>query len=216
MPITKEAIAEVLNSLDHTNDAIWTDDGSPLVSEVQRLANDKTITRAQINDALPGFARKIADATANEDEPATGGEPELAPKSTVNTAPGAPFDDRMEPEVNGAGEPLSEDQVRAILTRRIRDAEQALTDARMRTSESRQEERKCEQRLARAHADHQRHYPAITAAENIKQHLESQQRQLRERVTGVGSGGGISQVDQAMQRSNKRGWTRPVHNHAAA
>src|ERR1019366_8202082 len=71
----KEAIKEILQALDHKNDALWTDDGSPLVSEIQRLANDKTITRGQISDASPGFVRKTKDSVTEDVQP--GDEPNL-------------------------------------------------------------------------------------------------------------------------------------------
>lgn len=199
----KEAIAEVLNSLDKSNDTLWTDDGSPLVTEVQRLANDKTITRAQINEAIPGFARKVELSVTDTD-----------PVEGIGNEPGEPeeleaggFDASMEPEVNGKGAALTEDEVRAILSRRIRDAEQALTDARRTTSESRQEELRCEQRLTRAHVDYQRKYPPITAAQNIQDHLAKQGQLAMERA-GL-SLDTRSQIDVSMERSNRRGWTRP-------
>lgn len=201
----KAAIAEVLNSLDVANDTLWTDDGSPLVEEVQRLANDATITRAQINEAIPGFCRVMAEPAEKNTKIETE-QPKIE----------AAFDPKQEPEVNGSGEQLSELEVRAILERRIRDAETALTTARRVTSESRQEELRCEQRLTRAHIDHQRKYPPITAAQNIQDHLRSQQDQLYERVTGQ-SAAGRAQIDITMERRNSRGWsrpTRPVNNAA--
>lgn len=198
----KEAIAEILNSLDKSNDALWTDDGSPMVAEVQHLANDKSITRAQINEAIPGFARlAVTDTDPVEGIGNEPGEPEVE-------AAAGDFDPGIEPEVNGKGVPLTEDEVRAILSRRIRDAEQALTDARRTTSESRQEEIRCEQRLTRAHTDYQRKYPPITAAQNIQDHLAKQGQLAMERA-------GLSldtraQIDVSMERSNRRGWTRPT------
>src|SRR6266704_2800443 len=101
MPTEKAAIAEALQSLDHTDDNLWTDDGSPLVSEIQRLTNDKTITRAQINDAIPGFARKTKDSVAEDEQPGDSGtdfEPEVIVASPLTTAEAedAPLSDEDE------------------------------------------------------------------------------------------------------------------------
>lgn len=203
MTVTNEVVREVLKALDHKNDAIWTDDGSPLVSEVQRLANDKDVTRAQIDASLPGFVRILVEAKEN-DEP-------LSLKTTDTPAPASKdgFDPKVEPEVNGAGTPLTEIEVRAILVRRIRDAEQAVMDAKAAVSAAQTGVIRAEQRLNRAVADCQRKFPPVTAAENIKTHLAANQERLRQSVEGAGYNG-QSQIDQAMQRSNKRGWTRPI------
>jgi hypothetical protein len=124
----------------------------------------------------------------------------------------------MEPEIDGPGEQLSEDEVRAILARRIRDADTNLEDARRATAEARDNERRCEQRTTRARNDFNRRFPPISAAENIQTHLKRQQELLMERVTGEG-GHGRGQLDQAMERRNSRGWSRPsrpVQNTSAA
>lgn len=196
MPFPKEAIKEILEGLDHSKDDLWTDDGSPLVSEIQRLADDKTITRAQINEALPGFTRVVGSPTESDKAP----DPEVEAKDG--------FDASLEPEVNGPGEPLTEEEVRVILVRRIRDAEQGLADARTATSDARQAEHAAERRLNRAIFDHQRKFPPITAAANIKAHLEAQGRLAQERAGILNDG--RSQVDVSMERSNRRGWTRPT------
>lgn len=191
MPTPKEALAEILTAMDTKNDALWTDDGSPLVLEVQRLANDKTVTRAQINDALPGFNREAKKT-------------ELAPASDVQV--GGEDAPETAPEASNI-EALTKEDKRNILQRRVRDAEEALTAQRKVTSESRAEEIRCERRLARAHADQARYFPPVTVADNIKAHLETQGRLAMERA---GLGAGPSQVDLSMQRSNRRGWTRPT------
>ena len=55
MTTPNEAIQEILAKLDLTDDTNWTEDGSPALGVIQKLANDPSITRAQINDANPGF-----------------------------------------------------------------------------------------------------------------------------------------------------------------
>ncbi len=197
MPTSKEAIAEVLKSFDHTTDDIWTDDGAPLVSEVARLTNDKAITRAQINEALPGFARKTSE-TIDENTQAP-----VAKNVTITLPP-------QELEDQGANDPtsqLSTDDIRAILTRRVRDAEQGLVDARNAAASARQAETAAEQRLSRAILNHQRRFPPISVAENIKAHLAAQGRLAMERA-GLAEDG-RSQIDISMDISRRRGFKRP-------
>lgn len=181
MPVTNEVIREVLKSLDHSNDTLWTDDGSPLVGIVQKLTNDSTVTRAQINEAEPGFNRIVTVAVEDEagEDPTEGIGTAPDPSIVVAAAPAKP------PEDNGfTGEEPSEEQIRLVLIRRIQDAETAIMEAKAAVSKAQNDVVRAEQRLGRAHLDHQRKFPPITAAANIKQHLERQQEILRERVTG--------------------------------
>lgn len=169
----KEAIAEILQNLDNTKDELWTDDGSPLVSEIQRLANDKTITRAQINEAMPGFARKTA---SNE----TG----VAPVETAKNTTIAPASE-VQAEDDGFLTPEEEhEKIRGIAQQRVRDAELALSEAKAHTTEAYRAEKQAEQRLTRALQQYSAKFPPMTEAANIKQHLARQQEVLRERITG--------------------------------
>lgn len=195
---SKTEILEALQKLDPTDDTHWTDDGAPRMDALQNLTDDKTLTRAQVNDAAPQFSR-----------PKAGEEPGVAPPiQAASEGNNGLFDDGMDPEVDGPGEQLTEDQVRAILARRIRDSEAALQASRAATNEARAEERRAEQRVTRATADFQRRFPPISQAENIKQHLASQQQRLMDEVAYRGDNG-RGQLDIAMQRRNSRGWSRP-------
>jgi hypothetical protein len=191
----KEAIKEILQALDHKNDALWTDDGSPLVSEIQRLANDKTITRGQISDASPGFVRKTKDSVTEDVQP--GDEPNLfddAPGGggvvvveAKNTTIGPVSEVQTEDDgFEGDFETEEEEReyIKAIAQQRVRDAELALTDAKTHTAEAYRAERQAEQRLTRALQQYSAKFPPMSAAENIKQHHARQQELLRERVTG--------------------------------
>jgi|ERR1017187_7172269 hypothetical protein len=188
----KAAIKEILEALDHKNDALWTDDGSPLVSEIQRLANDKTITRGQISDASPGFVRKTKDSVTEDVQP--GDEPNLfddAPggggvvveaKNTTIIGPG-PLDVQTEDD-GFETEEEERERIKVIAKQRVSDAELALTDAKTHTAEAYRAERQAEQRLTRALQQYSAKFPPMSAAENIKQHHARQQELLRERVTG--------------------------------
>jgi hypothetical protein len=182
----KEALAQVLKSLDQTNDALWTDDGSPLVSEVQRLANDKTITRAPINDAIPGFARKTKNFVEEPVEPNEAGFDTVEAKNTTIASDLAQPDVVLDDDDDYADlTPAQEhESIRAIAKQRITDAEEALTDAKTRTVDAYRAERKAEQRLTRAIEVFNAKFPPISAAQNIQMHLAAQQRRLMEQVTG--------------------------------
>jgi hypothetical protein len=176
----KQAIKEILDSLDHTNDAHWTDDGSPLVSEVQRLANDKTITRSQINEALPGFARKTSDSVTEEVQPDDEVEA-LAADPIIEPTPEVQAGD----EGNGG---LSEDEeherLRQIAYQRVQEAEKAISEAKDAVSVAHANVVRAEQRHTRALSLFSSKYPPLSVAENIQRHIKSQQEVLRERVTG--------------------------------
>lgn len=198
----KEALVEILNSLDHTKDDLWTDDGSPMVAEIQRIANDKTITRAQINDALPGFARKTTESI---EEPAdeqddfgdpVGIVPDIDP---VTGAVRSPFDkaemDTIRERVHAlTTQPVPDEELspeadferlRLIAKGRVEAAETAVTDAKAAVAEAQRGVTAAESRLTRALQLYASKYPPISAAANIKQHLARQQEILRERITGT-------------------------------
>ena len=176
----KEAIKQILEGLDHGNDALWTDDGSPLVTEIQRLANDKTVTRAQINEALPGFARKTTDSVTEDVQP----EDEALGDETggIGTEPLAAS------EVQDGDVELSPEQdherLRQIALQRVHDAERAISTAKDAVSDAQRAVVQAEQRHTRALVLFSSKYPPLSSAENIKQHLARQQEVLRERVTG--------------------------------
>lgn len=183
MPTPKQAIAEALQSLDHKNDTIWTDDGAPLVSEIQRITNDKTITRAQINEALPGFARKASDSVTEDVQPddealgdETGGiEPEVAIDPTSDEQAD---DVELTPEQEQA-------RLRAIAFKRVQEAEKAVYDAKDNVSKANAAVVQAEARHTRALQLFSAKYPPLTSAANIKQHLARQQEIQRERVEGA-------------------------------
>jgi hypothetical protein len=180
----KEALKQVLKSLDQANDALWTDDGSPLISEVQRLANDKTITRVQINDAIPGFARKPTKGFVEEPPDETGDEISLDPLVAAQVDPNpAPVQDEEDDDIFSSAE---REDVKAIAQRRVLEAELALTEAKARTVEAYRAERAAELRFTKTKNLYNTKFPPMSAAENIKQHIARQQEVLRDRVLNAG------------------------------
>jgi hypothetical protein len=216
MPTEKETIAQVVKSLDPDDATLWTDDGSPIVEVVQKLCNDTDLTRANINEALPSYDRKAAAfAKGGAFKPPAGAkglfakeEPKLS-TDTIVTADILP--PNPEPRRQG-GVHLEDEEARQILKDRVARAEEAVIDAKRETSEAKGREVQAEQRLTRAMNDLQRKYPPISAAANIKAHLEAQGRLAMERA---GLTGFSSQVDTAMSIMKRRGFarpTRPVQN----
>lgn len=215
MAVTDEVIREILKSIDVTDDKLWTEEGTPLVGVVQSRAGDKSITRSQIDAALPGFTRVVRDETA--EEPAGETVQNIGVTDTkplVETSVVAGFDPKVEPEVNGPGEAFTPEMTRAVLTRRINDAQDNLNAKRAAVAAAQDEAVKAEHRLSRAVADCQRAFPAITAAENIKAHLAAHQKAAYDAKHGEGAWQ-TSQLDQALKLSNTRGWTRPVRRDVA-
>lgn len=191
MPATKEVIAEALKTIDPTNDALWTEDGAPLIAEVQRITGDDTVTREQINDALPGFARTVKNAADDLSDETTPGATQPAAKSPTVVSD------------------LTVGDTRNILDRRIIAANLALDEARRDLYAAQQKVTQCEQRLQRAHQDHQRKFPPVTASDAIKAHIEAGQRRRTEAALAAERPQGPSQIDIAMGRSGKRGESRP-------
>jgi hypothetical protein len=185
----KAKILEAIKLLDHTNDEQWTDDGLPRTDVIRTLADDASIKRIDINEASPGFAR-IKEAVK-------GAPPVVAAALT----PAADID------LDSIHEEFSDDRKRAILNRRIAEAEANLEAARVALTEARAEEIACVKRVDRAKLDSARVFPPLTAAANIKQHLAAQQQRLIDAASG--NDAGRNQLDQAMAVRNRAGWGRP-------
>ncbi len=170
MPTPKAAISEALLQLDTKDDTLWTDDGSPQVAAVQHLCNDDKITRAQINDAAPGFVRKMVSIDENTQQPVaavlgdeTGGKPLID----------------EEDDMFSEGE-----QPREILARHVREAELDIQTAKAALSEAHRAVVNAERKHAKKLMLYNSKFPPITAAQNIKDHLARQQEILFEKVTG--------------------------------
>ena len=205
-----QKITDALKMLDHTNADHWTDDGLPRTSVVQKLAGDATIKRGDIQAAAPNFTRtKPTDAEGVALTPGSGGGGIKEGNGGIDLAPIEP----IAPEVSATadvtesateGRELTEGEVQAILTQRVRDADQALVDAVANVSEAQRIVRETQKLCNAARAELQSAFPPITAAENIKQHLARQQDRL------LAARGYPVRIDQAMAVGNSRGWSRPT------
>lgn len=194
MDTTKIKLA--LQQLDHADDSHWTADHLPRTGVVQRLANDTTISRTDINEALPGFVRKVGDEM--------GDPPEQTGDNVPAVADAAPVEPIVEAE--GDGELMTQEEVEAILDQNIRDAEATLQQSQRDIVTARKAEDVARKALAEAHKDKLTKFPPLTPAENIQLYLRSE---LEKRAAAAGVT--LPPIDQAFSRANTRGWRRPVH-----
>jgi len=215
--VTKDQLVAALNKLDPKDDQHWTDDGMPRVDVLRALTENQTLTRTQINTLVPGFNRpsdKPVDAEADAVAAAallTQGTPgEHAEDADLqNLRTSDDFNPAEEPEVNGEGAPLTEEQVKAILVRRCDQAEEAIVEAQANIRRANDALVEAQKRATRHKIELNRRFPPLTAEANIKAHLASHAKLLEATVAQNGENG-MAQIDIAMGRSNRRGWTRPV------
>lgn len=215
--VTKDELVLALNKLDRNDDQHWTDDGMPRVDVLRALTGNQTLNRTQINTLVPGFNRTPVDAEA--DAVAAAAALVASPQGTpgthaedddlLNLRTSEDFNPAEEPEINGAGVPLTEIEVKAILVRRVDDAEAGIVEAQAGIRRANDALVEAQKKATRHKIELNRRFPPLSAEENIKQHLASHGAILEASVAAQGDSG-MSQLDIAMGRSNRRGWTRPV------
>jgi hypothetical protein len=196
-----QKITDALKMLDHANAEHWTDDGLPRTSVVQKLANDPTIKRGDIQNAAPGFARTVL---TDADGVALSTETGAAPGSGGGGAPEVMALAPVEPIIEDDGQ-MTEDEVKEILAQRVKEAEQTFKTATANMAEAQRVAREAQKAVGVAREAQQSANPPLSAAENIKRHLASQQERLLAQH-GVAP---PARIDQAMAHGNSRGWSRP-------
>ena len=205
-PQIKAALAQ----LDPSDNTHWTNDGLPNTGVVQRIANDQTIRRQDIQAAQPGFDRTVAvtggettppadfeDASQTAPAKADGGTT-LKPveaKASV-TAPPAPAAQSDLVEV-------SDDQLHAALSKQVKDAEVAVEAGRKMEAEGKRSTDEALQALTKARANFHKFFPPTTQAENTRAYLDASNAERAARVAARGS---ASQFDAARRGGNARGW----------
>lgn len=203
-----ERIRTALAQLDHDNDDHWTEDGLPRLAVVQKLASDGNFKRADMATAQPGFVRFVRKNTK-------------ASTDTLSTNAAAAESDPPEMTADGLGaegtgldkardaedEYVTEEEAREILSANVYAAEEALRAAQQDVRDSQERVTRAMAAVEKAKKDHARKFPPLTAAENIRQFIQSENQK---RAAAVGAGHVYSQVDLAMSRGNSRGWRRPV------
>lgn len=111
-----DKIKAALLALDVTNDNHWTNDGAPRIDSLKIAVGNPSLTREDLNVALPGFSRataaNFAETGASGVAPAptpTPGEAPVTATSATQAAPAPEADDLP----NLGGEPLAEPVTRA-------------------------------------------------------------------------------------------------------
>jgi hypothetical protein len=193
-------ITNALSKLDTANDDHWTPDGLPKVGVVQKFANDQTIKLRDIQAAAPGFDRGTATPATDDFGDPIEQVTQAAPVAAAAAAAAA----------EGAGEApadeaISEDDLHDMLAQRVTDYDQAVTDARAKQAQGAKEEVEALKALNAAKVELNAKFPPLTAAENIKQYLASEQAKR-----AAAHGHATARVDASMARGNARGWRRPV------
>lgn len=186
-------ILAALDKLDPTDNSHWNSDGLPNTGTVQRLANDQTIKRSDIQNARPGFDRASAvaapapgnDAAPVEPGSGTGGEP----GSGGGSKPG--LDSATKAEAVAAATAsteveISDEQLHAMLAKRVKDAELKGEVGRAMVRDGNVMRDDALTELNAAQRDLHKYFPPMTAAENIKNHLraEAEIRAARVRQQG--------------------------------
>lgn len=190
-----QKIREALKLLDPANNDHWTDDGLPRTGVVQKLVNDQTIKRPDISAAAPGFERPKIGA-------------KLPEQATAAPATGAPIPLSTD-FTKQSGELMTDAEVQSILKARVDDAQARIVAARENVGKWQKEGLAAQRALESARVDYQREFPPLTAAQNVKDYIASENLK-RTQLAGVRGPGHASQLDRVMQRSNTRGWRRPV------
>ncbi len=189
-------IQAALAQLDPSDNSHWTNDGLPNTGVVQRIANDQTIRRQDIQSARPGFDRDAAKAAATEMPADFEDVPAPAP---VQPAPAQATRAHVESETVV----VSDDQLHAALSKQVKDAEAAVERGRAMENEGKRTTDEALKALNQARANFHKWFPPMTQAENTRAYLEASNAERAARVAARGS---ASQLDAAKRGGNSRGW----------
>lgn len=175
-------VLAALAQLDPSDDSHWNTDGLPNTGTVQKLANDQTIKRSDIQAARPGFDRAAA-VEAKAPKAATPIEP-IAPVEAKVSVTKPVLDDKAAKAAAIAGTEevvVSDAQLRAHLTKRVKDAEQKREAGKAMQRDGIVMQNDAAHELTADQRDLHKWFPPMTAAENIKAHLraEAEIRQAR-------------------------------------
>jgi len=192
-------ILAALAQLDPADNSHWTSDGLPNTGVVQRIANDQTIKRTDIQSARPGFDREAAQAAADaaqgpaDFEEGVGGAPVVA-KAPAPIEPIAP---------QGETVLVSDDQLHASLSKQVRDAEAMVERGRAMENDGGKLVSDGMKALTQARTNFHKYFPPTTQAENTRAYLDASNA---ERAARVAARGNASQLDAAKRGGNARGW----------
>jgi hypothetical protein len=194
----KDKILAALAQLDPNNDSHWNTDGLPNTGTIQRIANDQTIKRGDLQNARPGFDRDTARAEA---APTGDLEAPAAPglSSAVKAEAVATVAEDQEVEI-------SDDQLRAVLSKRVKTAEQKIEQGHQMAHDAVLLQRTGLEESNAARRDLHKYFPPITEAENIKAHLVAENAARAARVAQQGASSHLDAIRRASVASVNRGY----------
>jgi hypothetical protein len=197
-------VLAALAQLDPANDAHWTTDGLPNTGVVQRLANDQTIKRSDIQNSRPGFDRASATLAAAGQQEQRPVDFEEAPPAVVTTSiePIAPVA-QAAPAPESETVEVSEAQLHGALNKQVQDAEEKIRAGRAMVSQGTQMTDEAMLELRKAQANFHKYFPPTTQAQNVREFLDASNAERAARVAARGS---ASQLDAARHGGNSRGW----------
>lgn len=197
-------IKQALESLDPENDAQWTHDGLPRMDVVEKLVDDKAITRKDVTEADPEFCRDTAKVrNVAEAEKAKENENDIHPEVQAG-----------DKEKTKAPQISPEEQLRAD----ILVIDEAINDATAdRTAIDKTITKMHAQRDALQNKCHRTHTPAADTKARMD-FIESQNKaraarfakgQMILKIVGKDGLNPKCKLDQAMMRKTARGTKRP-------
>jgi hypothetical protein len=184
----KAKILAAVSQLDHSNDDHWAD-SLPRTSIVQRIAKDQTITKAQILEAAPGFARQVGDAMGDPPEGFGLGGPQVDKAELI----AAPVVDKEKP--------IKQKPTLAECEANIAAAKSDIDAAMRQQKASREAEGAARRKLDQAVAKMAREYPPMSHAELVQGHLKHANAEREARVVQQR---GPSPLDFSMSMGGKR------------
>lgn len=204
----KDKILAALAQLDPNNDSHWNTDGLPNTGTVQRIANDQTIKRGDLQNARPGFDRETARTEAAaaaaapadfEEAPAAPAAPGLASATKAEAVAAVAADEEVE---------ITDDQLRALLAKRVKDAEAKLEQGRQMARDAAVMQQEGLAEINASRRDFHKYFPPLTEAQNIKAHLAAENEARAARVAHQGAASHLDAVRRAPVGSINRGYGR--------
>lgn len=193
--------------LDSKNDGHWMPNGEPRLDVVRKLASDNSIKLVDIQ--ATGYVRP--SAAPKEDAefkvPADQAEPKASTETGLTPAAQADGGTTLAAEPPVEGQEVTDEEWYAILEQRVNDGKIAVEAARTKQQEGAKEEAAAIKALNAAKVEFAREFPPMTAADNVKEYIASENAKRAARVENRMA---PARVDMAMGRGNNRGWRRPV------
>jgi len=187
MTTSLDDVQKILTQLDSGNDEHWTDDGAPSLEAVQLIGNDTSITREQLNKAIPGFSRAGSEGEEPEDiqptdpdQKTAGQKTMVTPKAANGEVPkGAELDHddeyNLDPKDPLSDAPsLSQKRLKEIMSGRVEKAQARLDAARAAVTEAIAFVAKAEAFHVQAVSAFNKAFPPMHPNDAIKAHLKAQ------------------------------------------